>query len=60
MEINWRWDGERWWVRFYAVYADDVQPRPKDIISPSEDFLWVSYDSLCEAFPGFKDLVTPL
>lgn len=56
---KWEWRDGQWWVLFPEITL--VRGRVPHIKGgPETCSLWLRYDDLCEAFPGFKELATPL
>lgn len=53
-KLRWEWRDGQWWVGLDAatkMYSLDAEP--------INGTIWVTYDDLCEAFPGLQDLATP-
>jgi hypothetical protein len=56
MKVKWKWEDGHWWVHFTGTLK--MTPGPNGGFA--ECSMWLRYDDLCEAFPGFKELATPL
>jgi len=58
MEIRREWRGGHWWIIFPRItFARGMAPHVKG--GPETSSLWLRYDDLCEAFPGFQEIYTP-
>jgi len=59
MDVKWEWVDGHWWVILpKATFARGRVGQIKG--GPETSSLWLRYDDLCEAFPGFQELATPL
>lgn len=58
MDVENRWIDGRWWVCFPKVTF--MRGRHKAILGgPETSMLMIPYETLCAAFPGFKEIYTP-
>lgn len=57
---KWVWDNGHWWVRikseFCPVAGHETPGKNRFLV---DGFIWLRYDDLCAAFPGFKEITVP-
>ena len=54
--VDRKWLDGAWWLSFDATYRRGS----KHVIGgPERSKLWLRYEDLCAAFPGFREIYTP-
>jgi len=64
LTVRWFWSGREWFVRIpcrhLSQYDEDGVPLNYEGTPIKPGTVLVAYDDLCDAFPGLKDIATPL